>query len=90
MITHNLAKKLMVMVEVLGQVPEHHSTKLYKLDLVDHLGEVHCLKLIGTGMDKISINPGPVNLCVTLFIHFLLCTQLNHTFYKLRSRCPSQ
>ena len=41
MITHDLARKLMLdgapmdqMMEVLGQEPDHHRTKLYKLDLV--------------------------------------------------------
>ena len=32
----------------------------FQLDLVDRMGEVHRLQLIG--IDKISTNPGPVNL----------------------------
>ena len=42
------------LMEVLGQEPEHHITQLYKLDLVDHMGKVHRLQLIG--IDKISTN----------------------------------
>ena len=74
MITHNLAGKLMLfgtpmeqMIEVLGQEPEHRSTNLYKLDLVDRFGDVHCMQLIG--IDKISTNPNPVNSAYNIFPH---------------------